>query len=69
MSFKCPFCGSAPSEVVVQFLTKSDLANHFNVTTRTIDSWVAEGKFPQPERLPSGRPRWPSSVLWAKEGE
>lgn len=48
-----------------RYLAKSELAALFGVSTRTIDAWVAAGRLPRPERLPSNRPRWRESVARA----
>lgn len=37
-------------------LTKADNARHLGVSTRTLERYIAEGKFPQPIRVPG--PRW-----------
>jgi predicted DNA-binding transcriptional regulator AlpA len=39
-------------------LTKVELARALNVSTRTIDRWIAEGSGPPYIRLPRGRLRW-----------
>jgi DNA-binding transcriptional MerR regulator len=38
-------------------LTKVELAKAFNVSTRTIDRWLAEGSGPPVIRLPHGQLR------------
>lgn len=45
-----------------RYLSKSELAAIYGVTTRTLDNWLAAGTLPQPDRTPSGRPRWLESV-------
>jgi predicted DNA-binding transcriptional regulator AlpA len=39
-------------------LTKVQLGKALNVSTRTIDRWIAEGSGPPFIRLPRGRLRW-----------
>jgi predicted DNA-binding transcriptional regulator AlpA len=39
-------------------LTKVQLGQALNVSTRTIDRWIAEGAGPPYVRLPRGRLRW-----------
>jgi predicted DNA-binding transcriptional regulator AlpA len=39
-------------------LTKVQLGKALNVSTRTIDRWIAEGTGPPFIRLPRGRLRW-----------
>jgi predicted DNA-binding transcriptional regulator AlpA len=39
-------------------LTKVQLGKALNVSTRTIDRWIAEGSGPPLIRLPRGRLRW-----------
>ena len=45
------------SEPIVPLLTKSDLARRFDITIRTLERWLQNGKLPQPVRL-DGAPRW-----------
>jgi predicted DNA-binding transcriptional regulator AlpA len=45
-----------------RYLTRQQMADLFSVTTRTIDAWAQCGRLPKPDRLPSGRPRWPEAV-------
>lgn len=46
------------SEQLSTYVTKRELAKFYGVSTRTIDVWRSEGKIPQPEMTPGGRPRW-----------
>jgi len=46
-----------------RYLSKSEVADWFGVSTRTIDAWLKNRRFPVPYRQPGGRPRWPKSDL------
>ncbi len=50
-------------EITERYLSKREVATLYGVTTRTIDDWTFNGRFPKPDRLPSGRPRWRESVV------
>jgi predicted DNA-binding transcriptional regulator AlpA len=50
-------------------LTKVQLAKALNVSTRTVDRWLAEKSGPPVVRLPHGqlRWRWKDVVAWVEE--
>jgi predicted DNA-binding transcriptional regulator AlpA len=50
-------------------LTKVQLGQALNVSTRTIDRWIAEGTGPPYVRLPRGRLRWRwgDVLAWVEE--
>jgi hypothetical protein len=51
-----------------RYLSKPTLADRYSVSTRSIDRWVALGRFPKADlRLPNGRPMWSSDVIEAHE--
>jgi excisionase family DNA binding protein len=52
-------------------LTRVQLAQALNVSTRTVDKWLAEGTAPRYTRLPGGmlRFRWADVVTWRSEHE
>ena len=39
-------------------LYKSQIAARVNRTPRSVDNWIAQGKFPTPYRDENGRPFW-----------
>lgn len=48
------------------YTTKREIAEHFGVSTRTVDNWRASGFLPVPIKLGSeaqSRLRWPVEVL------
>lgn len=47
------------------YLSKKSVGEYFAVTPRTVDVWVASGKFPKRERAPNGRPRWHETTVKA----
>lgn len=51
------------SGVIDRLMTIKDLAEAFSVTERTIDNWVASGKFPAPVTVGSRLKRWHPSVI------
>jgi excisionase family DNA binding protein len=52
-------------------LTRVQLAEALNVSTRTVDKWIGEGTAPRYTRLPGGmiRFRWADVVAWRAEHE
>lgn len=48
-----------------RYFTKREVADLCGVSRRSIDAWIQAGRFPHPERLPSGRPRWREAVVRA----
>ena len=47
-----------------------DVANHFEVSTRSITNWVERGEFPEPYRVGGRLLRWDVSALnaWIESG-
>lgn len=51
-----------------QYWGKPNLARRYGVSTRSIDRWRGDGKFPQPDLiLPNGQPRWLDETVEAHE--
>jgi hypothetical protein len=51
-----------------RYHSKPALADRYQVSSRTIDRWRADGLFPQPDiMLPNGAPRWSSETIEAHE--
>ena len=51
-----------------RYHSKTDLANRYRVTTRTVDRWRVDGLFPEPDLiLPNGAPRWSDDTVVAHE--
>jgi predicted DNA-binding transcriptional regulator AlpA len=50
-------------------LSRVQLAKALNVSTRTVDKWIAEGTAPPYSRLPGGmlRWRWRDVLAWLQE--
>lgn len=40
------------------FVYKQDLAKYLRISPTTVDSWISEGKLPEPYRYKGFRPRW-----------
>ena len=49
-------------------LKPDEVAQRYSVTTRTVQRWVVQGKFPQPLRV-GGATRWPLQTLVAWESQ
>jgi predicted DNA-binding transcriptional regulator AlpA len=49
-------------------LSRMQLAKALNVSTRTVDKWIAEGSAPPYTRLPGGmlRWRWGDVLAWLR---
>lgn len=53
---------------LTQYLSKPDLARHYGVSSRSIDRWRVDRKFPPPDiYLPNGQPRWLGKTVEAHE--
>jgi hypothetical protein len=37
---------------------KRKVAEHYNCSPRTVERWVAAGRFPKPTRFPNGHDYW-----------
>lgn len=46
----------------VELLSRTDVADLFEITTRTVSRWIAEGRIPRPMKL-GRRPRWRRSTI------
>ncbi len=55
---------------VRQVLSVDDVAEHFDVSGRTIWRWVADGEFPQPLRIGRRLRYWDAGQIdnWIAEG-
>lgn len=49
------------------FITKAELATRWEVTTKTIETWVKEGICPKPYKLGKRRVRWKLTEIEAHE--
>jgi predicted DNA-binding transcriptional regulator AlpA len=49
---------------VKRFWTRPSLAARYDKSPRSIDRWIAAGRFPKPDiRLPNGQPAWADSTI------
>lgn len=49
------------------YFNKVDLAERYDVTTRTIEKWVEDGLLPAPKRFSYKTIRWPVEVIEAHD--
>jgi hypothetical protein len=52
------------SQATSRWYRKRQLAERYSTTTRTVDRWVENKKFPAPDgRLPNGAPLWADTTI------
>lgn len=46
-----------------EWLTREDLANYLNASTRTINRYINKGLLPPPKKIPGMGPRWHIDIV------
>jgi len=55
------------TEPATKWRSKRQVADHFGNSPRSIERWVAKGKFPAGTQFPNGHWYWPIEVVEAYE--
>lgn len=57
-----------PTEKPKKFYAKGELASRYATTPRSLERWVAAGRYPPPDlELPNGRKRWSDNLVESHE--